>query len=317
MKHILKKIFLILFLPCLLISCSCSRGEYVDLPPFNQDYGLVYSEYDVINYVDYQAEYHIDEVIRSFYGDTNIYVWNINDAFVQKKRLYGTVSFKEYQGEKLVMVYSAFYFDFLTENVSELFRYDENELIEIIHEKVGYEVGSIEDFKKANADIDNIDFYFSAKLDEQRTMRVLEIILDINSYEVIYFDKYIEEQKNYYDEMKKRLGVTYGNDSDIKTPFYTKDGKTFTYDDDFLLQNSDVFELILKRAKYEKLKLKNRMILLRDGKLFLKMNYHKYSIAPTGEKPDLVFEIELNTGYATYLGLVPPNAKLMGVIKYE
>ena len=118
MKHILKKIFLILFLPCLLISCSCSRGEYVDLPPFNQDYGLVYSEYDVINYVDYQAEYHIDEVIRSFYGDTNVYVWKINDVFVQKKRLYGTVSFKEYQDEKLVMVYSAFYFDFLTEDVS-------------------------------------------------------------------------------------------------------------------------------------------------------------------------------------------------------
>lgn len=300
MKHILKKIILVMFSPCLLISCSCSRGEYVDLPAFNHHYGLIYmNTFKKTYYTDYQNEYSLDNVVSSFYSNTYGERYTPREVFVKNSRLYGFGLLTNGTQER---GFSGFCFDFSNKEINELFHYQESELLAMVKEKTGFEPISIESIKRGYADIDNFDCYFVAKFNETTKMNAFEMIIDINSFETIYFDEYIENQKDYSKEMEKRSGIEINNESSKKDPQYTKDGKTYVYNDDFFVKNSDSFETILKRMKYEGLVLLRRTIELCDGKLFIKFNYYKYSIMLPSYTPTFVFVIEPTTGYATYIG---------------
>lgn len=307
MRHILKKIFLVLFLPCLLISCSCSRGEYVDLPPFSQEYALIYNDGSGVTcYTDYQKEYKVSDVLKAHYlnadkGSVSSVSkrWN----YIKNEHLYGIV--KLVRGNE--SAYSGFCFDFVTREVSELFYYPETEILEKINETIGCEVTRIENLERCCAyDVDDFDYYFLARINETTTIFALEIIIDTDTNKIIYFDKYIQNQKNRSEEIQKKTGIKIENinnkrERQIVNPQYTKNDKTYVYNDDFLIKNSDYYGSILARMKYERMTLLERTMQINDGKLFIRTIFYRPGLMSSLYSPTFVFIIEPTTGYATYI----------------
>ena len=307
MKHILKKIFLILFLPCLLISCSCSRGEYVDLPPFNQDYGLVFKDISHnLYYTDYQKDYSVSRVLRSYYADNYSSAFEPRDEYIKNDHLYGIG--RLVNGKHRTFV--GYCLNLVTKEVDELFRYQESELLEIIKEEFGYEATDIYQIARGYADIDNFDCYFIVNLNETTKIRALEIVIDINTNNTIYFGSYIENQKNYAEEIEKRTGIKIVNDIDTKNPQYTKKEKVYKYDDNFLKNNSDQFGTILQRMNYDGYRLYSRLMSQFDGKLFITFDYfHQIGFFSDGYSPKFVFLIESSTGFATYIRTIDESER--------
>lgn len=304
MKHIFKKIFLVLFLPCLLISCSCSRGEYVDLPAFSQEYALIYNDGSGVTcYTDYQKEYKVSDVLKAYYLNTDKGVVSQRWNYIKNEHLYGIV--KLVRGNE--SAYSGFCFDFVTREVSELFYYPETEILEKINETIGCEVTRIEYLERCCAyDVDDFDYLFPARINETTKIFALEIIIDTDTNEIIYFDKYIQNQKDRSEEIEKKTGIKIENIKDerkraIVNPQYTKNDKTYVYSDDFLIKNSDFYELILARMKYERMTLLEKIIQINDGKLFIRAIFYRPGIMSSVYSPTFVFTIEPTTGYATYI----------------
>lgn len=305
MKHILKKIILFMFSPCLLISCSCSRGEYVDLPPFNQDYGLVFEDISHnLYYTDYQKDYSVSKVLRSYYAENYSSAFEPRDEYIKNNHLYGIG--RLVNGKLRTFV--GYCLNLVTKEVSELFYYPETEILEKINETIGCEVTRIEYLEECCAyDVDDFDYRFLAKINETTTIFALEIIIDTDTNEIIYFDKYIQNQKNRSEEIQKKTGIKIENIKDerkwrIVNPQYTKNDKTYVYNDDFLIKNSDFYGSILARMKYKRMTLLNRTIQINDGKLFIRAIFYRPGLTSSVHSPTFVFTIEPTTGYATYIG---------------
>lgn len=315
-KNMRKKVInlvLFLFLPFLLISCSLQIEEKVEFPSSNEDSGLIYSIDSRLEYVSSKSKCKLNEELQLHFIKKYTLQWHPYFHFMKNNSLIGVAKLDGFNVDNVYIAYGLEFDSQGSYRKNEFYYFTEKDILDLVKKKDGYDAISIEQINRGYAYIDNIDFYYVVRIDEENTVNSLETVFGSGPSSIRYMDKYIPEQKDYYEEMKKRTGIEIDNVSDPSNPQYTKDEKTFKMDENFLESNSLIYKRLVKKMKEEGTYSSQKSIVQIEDRLFLTI---KYSSGDNMWPSTFVFEIAPTSGNITYLGDIPQNSTLFGAVSF-